>query len=158
MTRNRVLVIALVAGLGLGLAWASDAGKTAYDTYCAACHQVTGEGVKGVFTPLAGEVYEYIEKGEEGRKFLIHVVLFGLQGKITAMGVTYDGFMPPLAQISDAEIAAILNYTLTAWGNAEHLPKDFKPYTAEEVAKERGLKLTPQQVYLEWKALVEEKE
>ena len=156
MTGKRAWILALA--LLLGLAFAENPGEKAYAASCAGCHQVTGEGVKGVFTPLAGEAYGYVEKGAGGRKFLVHVVLFGLQGKIAAKGVTYSGFMPPLAQLSDEEVAAILNYILNAWGNDRHLPKEFKPFTAEEVARERGLNLSPQQVQLEWLALTGAKE
>lgn len=150
-------VAMLVGVLALGALGLAASGEQVY-AQCAGCHQATGQGVPGAFPPLAKELPRIVATGDAGRQFLIQVVLFGLQGPIVAQGKTYNGAMPPYGHLSDADVAAVLNYTLTAWGNAEHLPKDFKPYTAEEVAKERGLKLTPQQVYQEWKALVEAKE
>lgn len=82
------------------------------------------------------------------------MVLFGLQGQITAGGATYNGIMPPFGpRLSDEQIAAVLDYITKAWGNDKLLPKDFQGFKAEDVARERKKSLTPQQVYAEWKAL-----
>jgi len=63
--------------------------------------------------------------------------------------------MPPYGnQLSDEQVAAVLDYIAKAWGNDKLLPKDYKPFTPEEVKAERAKKLTPMQVYEEWKKLV----
>ena len=49
--------------------------------------------------------------------------------------------------LTDEEVAAVLNYVLTSWGNDKLLPKDFKPIRADEVKAQRGKNLTKQQVY-----------
>ena len=47
----------------------------------------------------------------------IHVVVFGLEGA-TIDGVKYDAAMPEFgSQLSDADIAGIINYERSSWGN-----------------------------------------
>ncbi len=152
MKKSLVLVLGLLVG---ALALAAD-GEKVYQTYCMSCHQANGKGITGAFPPLVEVVPEYLEKGELGRQFLIHVVLFGLQGQITAGGGTFNSMMPPYGnQLSDEQVAAVLDYVAKAWGNDKLLPKDYKPFTADEVKAERGKKLTPMQVYEEWKKLAQ---
>lgn len=116
---------------------ADDAGKVAYERNCAACHQADGSGMAGVFPPLRGHAPKL------GREYLVDLVLYGLAGAIEIDGVTYRGMMPGMAQMSDADIAASLNYILGAWGNDGMLPDGFAPVTADEVAARRGKGLTP---------------
>jgi len=147
---KKLFVTALFIGT---LAFAAN-GQQVYQQFCASCHMANGEGVAGAFPPLVQEVPEYIEAGTDGINYLIHVILFGLQGQITAKGVTYNSMMPPYAaQLSDEQIAALLDYIAKAWGNDKLLPKDFQGFKAEDVARERAKSLTPQQVYEEWKKL-----
>ncbi len=56
--------------------------------------------------------------------FPVRVVLFGMKGKIDVNGRTFDGDMPPLNALSDAQIAAVLAYVRGAWGNAALAPAD----------------------------------
>jgi len=151
MKKTWMVLLALAMG---ALAFAAADGEKVYQTYCMSCHQANGKGVTGAFPPLVEVVPEYLQQGELGRLFLIHVVLYGLQGEITAGGGVYNSMMPPYGnQLSDEEVAAVLNYIAKAWGNDQLLPKDFKPFTADEVKAERGKNLTPVQVYEEWKKL-----
>ncbi len=78
---------------------------------------------------------------------MISVVLFGLQGSIKVKGNTYNGVMPAFSQLTDEQVANVLNQVLTAWGNDKLLPKDHKPITAAEVTATRANKLTAQQVW-----------
>lgn len=135
-------VVALALLLGVSLA---QSGQALYGQYCASCHQANGQGLPGAFPPLGGHVQEILAK-KDGRAYLIQVVLFGLQGAIKVKGQTYNGAMPAWeAQLKDDQIAAILNFLATGFGNKP--PAGFKPYTPEEVKKERAKKLTPQKVY-----------
>ena len=84
--------------------------------------------------------------GDGGRNYLIHVMVYGLQGEVEAAGQTYNGVMPAWPQLSDAEIAAVLNHELTAWGNEAELPDDFEPIAGDEVAAVRGEDLGPADV------------
>ncbi len=136
----KYLLLMLIASTWLA---AAQNGKSLYTTNCAACHQATGKGVPSAFPPLAGHFTEILGAG--GREYAINVVLYGLNGTIKVNGKTYNGAMPGLAQLSDADIAAILNEVSTSWKNA--LPDTQKPYTAKEVNAERAAKKTPEQVH-----------
>ncbi len=138
--------LAAAALVVAGTALAQGDGETIFQTNCAACHQASGQGVPGAFPPLAGHVPELLA-AEQGRTYLMHVVLFGLQGEIQVAGQTFNGMMPSWSQFSDEQLAAVLNFVATAWENEGMLPEGFEPFTAEEVAAERELGLTPEQVH-----------
>ena len=88
-------------------------GAYLYRTSCASCHQNNGQGVPNVFPPLAGDPLVTAEDPTEH----IEAVLFGKQGS-TINGVAYDAHMPAWAdQLSDEEIAAVVNHERTSWGN-----------------------------------------
>src|ERR1700730_13487512 len=95
-----------------GAASAAD-GATIFAARCAAWHQGAGTGVPGVFPPLAGSNWV------NGRDTtVIQIVLHGVQGSLTVNGVKYNGAMPTFgAQLSDAEIAAVLTHVRGQWGN-----------------------------------------
>jgi nitrite reductase (NO-forming) len=87
-------------------------GAQVYATRCASCHQPTGTGVPGAFPPLAGDP---VVNGPAAAH--LDVVLNGLHGK-TINGVAYAGVMPPWgAAMSDADIASVVSYERTSWGN-----------------------------------------
>lgn len=80
---------------------------------CAACHQANGAGLPGVFPPLAGS--EWVLGNAER---LAHIPLHGIQGKLTVKGTAYNGMMPVFGELlTDAEIAAVLTYIRSQWGN-----------------------------------------
>ncbi|HEY9856485.1 MAG TPA: cytochrome c oxidase subunit II [Stenomitos sp.] len=87
-------------------------GAALYSANCASCHQATGEGMAGTFPPLAGSE---IPNGPAAEH--IKIVLHGKSGPLTVKGQQYNGAMPPFPQLSDEEIAAILTYERTSWGN-----------------------------------------
>jgi mono/diheme cytochrome c family protein len=146
-----ILSVALMALLGGALVAQGQAvdtgdGEALFALHCAACHQPNGEGIPTVFPPLAGHVPELLAV-EGGRTYPILVVHYGLAGPIEVHGTAYDGLMPPLQALGDQEIADILNYVATAWGNAEELDPEFVPYAPEEVAAERDRALTMADVH-----------
>jgi cytochrome c oxidase cbb3-type subunit II len=102
-------------------------GQQLYVANCAACHQAGGEGLPGAFPPLKGDAVVANSDAAEH----IRVVLFGLQGK-TISGIKYGSPMPPWTQLSDQDIAAIIDHERSAWGNQG------KPITANEVAAVRA--------------------
>lgn len=116
-------------------------GAKLFQTNCSACHQSNGQGVAGQFPPLAGNTDLFLS-----RTFPANVVLFGLQGEIKTEGKTVASVMPPVAYLSDAEIAAVLHYVRTAWGNDKLRPPGFKPIDAAAVAEVRKHPLSPDQV------------
>ena len=82
-------------------------------TRCAACHQSTGAGMPGAYPPLAGSEWLLNNPAVP-----IRIVLHGLQGAITVKGQSFNNAMTPFAdQLSDAEIAAVLTYERSNWGN-----------------------------------------
>jgi mono/diheme cytochrome c family protein len=88
-------------------------GEQVYGNKCAACHQLTGQGLPGVFPPLKGNAIVTAADPTEH----IRTVLRGLSGK-TIGGVTYGSPMPAFAdQLSDEEVAAVLSHERTSWGN-----------------------------------------
>lgn len=88
------------------------AGKTLYMGTCSTCHQTNGEGMAGVFPPLAKSDFV---NGD--RQALISVPLNGLVGPIRVNGQEYNSNMPPMSQLNDDEIANILTYILNSWDN-----------------------------------------
>jgi len=88
-------------------------GKAIYDAKCAACHQPSGQGMPGTFPPLAGN------KDVTGdAKSVIAAVAKGKSGALTVAGTAYNSSMPAWrGQLSDAEIAAVVTYVRSAWGN-----------------------------------------
>ena len=111
---------------------------------CSGCHQANGQGIPGAFPPLAGHAADLYTTDPE---YLAQVVLFGLQGPITVDGAQYAGLMPAWeGQLSDSQIAAVLNFILTSWSNEEVVGEE-QPYTAEEIAAQRELGLSMADVH-----------
>jgi len=113
---------------------------------CVPCHRGNATGMVGLYPPLVNHAPEI---AKANRTYLITVVLYGVRGKIEIEGqkLPYDGIMPSHYSLTDEEAAAVLNYVLTSWGNDNHLPKDFKEISADEVKAQRGKNLTDKQVY-----------
>jgi mono/diheme cytochrome c family protein len=89
-------------------------GRQLFVAKCQACHQAGGQGLPGVFPPLAGSSWV---KGEP--ELPVQILLHGLNGPIEVAGVTYNGAMPAFGeQMSDAELAAVLTFIRGEWGNA----------------------------------------
>ena len=103
-----------------------EAGKALFMGTCSVCHQANGEGLAGVFPPLAKS--DYFAKDV---KLAIAAVLRGLSGKVTVNGKEYNSVMPPMNQLNDDEVANILTYVLNTWGNPGGR------ITADEVKKVR---------------------
>ena len=103
------------------------AGQAVYEAACSMCHQPDGKGLAGAFPPLAGSDFLAADSGRA-----IGVVLHGLQGPVVVSGKTFNSVMPPMAQLSDTEVADVLTYALNAWGNT------YGSVSAAEVAAVRA--------------------
>jgi len=99
-------------GVAAGFDYAAT-GLQLYTTNCSACHGATGTGVPGAFPPLAADAV-VTAKDPKGQ---IDVVLHGLHGK-TIAGNAYASQMPPFAQLSDKDVAAVIDHERTSWGNS----------------------------------------
>jgi mono/diheme cytochrome c family protein len=103
-------------------------GQAVFSSRCAACHQANGRGLPGAFPPLAGSPFV---AGDSAR--LVRLVLYGLTGPVTVEGSTFNGAMPAWKdQLSDAEVAAVLTYVRSHFGNQA------PAVSAELVAQERA--------------------
>jgi cytochrome c oxidase subunit 2 len=102
-------------------------GRELYETNCASCHQPGGGGLAGAIPPLGGAE---IPNGPADEH--IRTVLHGRQGPLTVKGHLYNGVMPPFVQLTDGEIAAIISYERTSWGNHGG------PVSADQVRNLRG--------------------
>jgi len=121
--------------------WDRTLGSQTYSSTCSGCHQANGQGLPGVFPPLAGHAAEVYAAG--GRDYLVQVVLFGLMGQIQVQGATYNGAMPGWSSLNDEQVAAVLNHVVAGFGEE---PAGFVPYTAADVAGHRGDGLSPDAV------------
>lgn len=91
-------------------------GKQVYDRVCGVCHGVDGLGAPGKAPPLAGS--EWVNT--KGATRLIHIPQAGLSGPLQVKGKGWSLAMPPMgAALSDADLAAVLTYIRSAWGNKE---------------------------------------
>ncbi len=106
-------------------------GKKVYASNCLMCHQAGGEGVSAVFPPLVKSDYLSKLASEKDRQHLISIPLNGLSGKISVNGAEYNSAMPAIANLSDADVAAVLTYITNSWGN------NAAPFSTEEVRKAR---------------------
>lgn len=104
-------------------------GHSIYTNYCTACHKKSGEGVIGNFPPLKGN------PGVTGNKdALISVVLNGLSGPRNVNGVEYNQAMPGFKFLNDKDVAAVVSYIRTNFGNKA------SAVTAADVSNVRKIK------------------
>lgn len=143
--RFLVLLSALAAPLS-----AQD-GQQLFTLYCSACHGVDGKGATGgTFPPLAESPWL---RGDADRA--VKIALKGLIGPVDVAGVTYNLEMPAQGAIlPDDQLAAILTYVRSAWGNQAgpvtteqvktiraSVADRATPWTAEEILKLHPLPL-----------------
>jgi mono/diheme cytochrome c family protein len=107
-----------VEGLNL-----QDPGKEIYVDFCIQCHGANGKGDGIKIPPLAGS--DWLAKK---RKQSIHAVKFGQNGEIIVNKKKFNNNMPPMG-LSNQEVADVMNYVMTSWGN-----KQKKKVTENEVA------------------------
>jgi len=88
-----------------------DRGKDLYVRNCFICHQLNGQGIPGIYPPLAKS--DLVEKNLERA---IKAVVEGISGPIVVLGKKYNGAMPPVA-INDEAVADVFTYVLNNWGN-----------------------------------------
>lgn len=95
----KALVLLLLAAIA-GSVHAGD-GKALFAANCSACHQVAGTGISGAFPALKGNTF-----------------VQGEADKVIATVLTGRGGMPSFAQtLDDAQLADVLSYVRSAWGN-----------------------------------------
>jgi mono/diheme cytochrome c family protein len=88
-------------------------GRSVYESVCGICHGSDGLGKQNQAPPLCSS--EWVAKDITS---LARVPLAGLNGPIQVAGHDWNLAMAPMgAGLSDADLAAVLTYIRTAWGN-----------------------------------------
>jgi mono/diheme cytochrome c family protein len=105
-------------------------GPQTYRRNCRACHASDGTGWDRY--PPVVLAATWLDDEDE-RAFLIDLLLYGLSRR--GMPVP----MPPMGHMHDVEIAAVLNYIVTAFGGATT-----GLFTPDEIAARRGQDYRPQ--------------
>lgn len=100
-------------------------GKDVYILYCQSCHMENGEGVEGLYPPVAKTKYL------KNTKKIIDIILNGQFGEVTVNGKKYNTDMPAQAYLSDEQIADVLTFIRSNWGNK------YPPVTPEQVNAQR---------------------
>lgn len=97
---------AVAAGLVADDAGPALNGSALYTTNCQACHQASGEGLKGAFPPLKGSPVV----NNADATLMVNIILQGYDARAEY------GVMPPFAaKLTDAEIAAIVTHERSSW-------------------------------------------
>lgn len=86
-------------------------GKEIYSTYCMSCHQEQGEGIDGLYPPVAKSDYLMADKNRS-----IMQVLNGASGEMTVNGKVYNIEMMGI-DLSADETSDVLNYIRNSFGN-----------------------------------------
>lgn len=113
-------------------AWAA-LGAHVYRANCQNCHGAQGTG-RDVYPPVRGMEAHLAAPG--GRDYLVDLTLYGLRSGL------HPAPMPPMPELSDAQIAAVTNHVLTQFGRAS--PDAW--FTPREVAARRGQRLREAEV------------
>jgi mono/diheme cytochrome c family protein len=143
--RNQILAVFEIAALFGSIAAAPTAapaafaqptasGASVFANHCAVCHGPDAAGIPGSFPALHDQIVGFA-KTAAGREYLVMVVTTGLVGELQVGGGTYHGVMPPQSTLSEAEVAAALNYLASGLGKIKPPPA---PFSAKEVVDIRA--------------------
>ena len=126
----RVLAWAL-ALLVVGPAFAdNEVGEKTFKERCVVCHQDDAHGAAGVAPSLVGTLARHLNSGD-GKRYLAQILISGMVGPIDTEGHKFNGLMPSFrADLSDAEIAATINYVLRTFNGVS----DASPITPQDVS------------------------
>ncbi|MGI8965858.1 MAG: c-type cytochrome [Limisphaerales bacterium] len=116
-------------------------GKMLYSNYCQVCHQANGLGTPGQFPPLAGS--EWVLAAGPNR--IIRIVLRGLQGPIKIKGQDFvsSAAMPLWRDLlKDEDIAAVLTYIRSDWGNKAKAVKPEQVKAVRDATKDQSDPMT----------------
>ena len=124
-------------------------GPRVFQDRCVNCHGATGQGMAGLYPPLADNP---TVQGDP--QHLMRILLCGLEGPVEVNGQAFNNQMPPWNALHDAEIAAVLTFVRSQWGNhAEpvtqaqvaqmraHDEKHTKPWTMDQLRYEPAAEL-----------------
>jgi mono/diheme cytochrome c family protein len=95
----------------IDLAASAERGKEIYLRNCVSCHMDQGEGLEGIFPPLAKADYMLADK-----KRAIQQTLYGANTEMKVNGVVYKGEMNGF-DLTDEEMSDLMNYIFNSFGN-----------------------------------------
>lgn len=128
MARSLFMAAAtLVAVSAVPAAAAPPRGRALYNQACASCHMPDGSGVAEQQPALAGSA---VVAGPPAR--LIRLLLHGAAAALPGKRQKYWSQMPTFETLTDAQIADVLTYVRTSFGNKA------SAVTAAQAAAERS--------------------
>ncbi len=89
----------------------AERGKEIYLRNCISCHMEQGEGLEGIFPPLAKSDYMLADK-----KRAIQQTLYGVTGEMTVNGKSYNGEMNAY-DLTDEQTSDLMNYIFNSFEN-----------------------------------------
>ena len=87
-------------------------GKAVYTSTCLPCHMADGGGVPRLNPPLTATTYVLGDKTK-----LISIVLNGFAEDVEINDQRYANTMPPQAHLTDEQVADVLTYVRSNFGN-----------------------------------------
>lgn len=126
---RKITLLLFLAGISclsfqnkLDLKASIDRGINVYSMYCLSCHKAEGEGLEGVYPPLAKSDYLMADKARSIRQ-----VVNGASGEMMVNGKVYNSEMVGI-DLSDEELVDVLNYVRNSFGNKGDavVPEDIK--------------------------------
>lgn len=114
----KLIAIAFLLSSGAPMANSSD-GATVYKQYCQACHQAGGAGVPGVFPPLVNN-----SNLTDNPSYIAQAIVKGVSGPLEVNGKKYNGAMPPMSHVNNAQVAALVSYLSELNGTPAELTED----------------------------------
>jgi len=107
-------------------------GQAIYEALCLNCHQATGQGLTGVYPPLARS--EWVAGDPQT---LIKLTIHGLVGTTKVLGKDYGLVpMPPMG-LDDQQLADVLTYVRSAFGNSAPAVTPAEVKAVREATKDR---------------------
>jgi mono/diheme cytochrome c family protein/glucose/arabinose dehydrogenase len=107
-------------------------GQAIYEALCLNCHQASGQGLTGVYPPLAKS--EWVAGDPQT---LIKLTIHGLAGPTKVLGKDYGLVpMPPMG-LDDQQLADVLTYVRSAFGNQAPAVTPAEVKTVREATKGR---------------------
>ncbi len=122
-----ILIQSCQPNIGIETAQYAVNGQKLYVAHCQNCHGAKGEGLGKLYPPLTDSLFL-----NKHRAQLACIVKNGIKGPIQVNGETYDGEMPGIPELTKVDIAYILTYITTTFGNST------QTFTQDEVTQGLG--------------------
>ena len=91
-------------------------GKRLYIEQCSNCHQKDGSGLARLYPPINNS--DYFKSGPDST---ICIIRNGIEGEIILNGISYNQPMPGHQNLTVLEIAELVTYLYSAWGEEDRV-------------------------------------